>query len=77
MLNTFDSSHSESSVCLCFSLPPSVRLLSGFTDVGAVSTCVITVTEDSVCEELGGQKSETFLGVGEVQFGEAADLKSL
>ena len=67
MLNTFESSHSESSVCLCFSLPPSLQLLSGSTDVGAVSTCVVTVTKDSVCGELGGQKSETFLGVGEVQ----------
>lgn len=54
-----------------------MRLLSGSTDVGAVSTCVVTVTKDSVCGELGGQKSETFPGVREVQFGEAADLKSL
>lgn len=38
MLNTLESSHSESSVCLCFSLSASVRLLSGSTDVGVVST---------------------------------------
>lgn len=78
MLNTLESSHSESSVCLCFSLSASVRLLSGSTDVGAVSTLCRHCDEGLGLWRIRREKNQKhFLGgkKQQIQFGEAAELR--